>query len=133
MDYKLLEEIGHGANARIYRANSRIYRAIYLPLNRTVAIKSLDLDRCNMDDIKRETQIMKLVDHPDLLQAYTSFMVGRDLWIVMPFMSDGSCFHVMKKGYAESFGIGTWSSTFVAISTNEGPDDDIAKCTSTAG
>ncbi|XVF36866.1 hypothetical protein REPUB_Repub19eG0095500 [Reevesia pubescens] len=96
MYYKLLEEIRHGASATIYQA-------IYLPFNKTVAIKSLDLDRCNVDNIKRETQIMKLVDHPNLLQAYTSFIVGRDLWIVMPFMSDGSCFHVMKKGYAEGF------------------------------
>ncbi|XVF18567.1 hypothetical protein REPUB_Repub11eG0033900 [Reevesia pubescens] len=95
-DYKLLEEIGHGASATVYRA-------IYLPLNKTVAIKSLDLDRCNVDDMKRETQIMKLVNHRNLLQAYVSFTVGRDLWIVMPFMSDGSCFHVMKKGYANGF------------------------------
>lgn len=39
-DYKLLEEVGYGASATVYRA-------IYLPFNEVVAIKCLDLDRCN--------------------------------------------------------------------------------------
>lgn len=39
-DYKLLEEVGHGASATVYRA-------IYLPFNDVVAVKCLDLDRCN--------------------------------------------------------------------------------------
>ncbi|CAK9160728.1 unnamed protein product, partial [Ilex paraguariensis] len=39
-DYKLLEEIGYGASATVYRA-------IYLLSNEVVAIKCLDLDRCN--------------------------------------------------------------------------------------
>ena len=38
--YKLLEEVGHGASATVYRA-------IYLPFNEVVAVKCLDLDRCN--------------------------------------------------------------------------------------
>jgi len=39
-DYKLLEEVGYGASAVVYRA-------IYIPFNEVVAIKCLDLDRCN--------------------------------------------------------------------------------------
>lgn len=39
-DYKLLEEVGYGASATVYRA-------IYLPSNEVVAVKCLDLDRCN--------------------------------------------------------------------------------------
>lgn len=39
-DYKLLEEIGYGASATVYRG-------IYLPFNEVVAVKCLDLDRCN--------------------------------------------------------------------------------------
>ncbi|KHG19431.1 Serine/threonine-protein kinase MHK [Gossypium arboreum] len=48
-DYKLLEEVGYGANATVYRA-------IILPTNNIVAVKCLDLDRCNnnLDDIRRE-------------------------------------------------------------------------------
>lgn len=39
-DYKLLEEVGYGSSATVYRA-------IYLPSNEVVAVKCLDLDRCN--------------------------------------------------------------------------------------
>lgn len=39
-DYRLLEEVGYGASATVYRA-------IYLPTNEIVAVKCLDLDRCN--------------------------------------------------------------------------------------
>lgn len=39
-DYRLLEEVGYGANAVVYRA-------VFLPSNRTVAVKCLDLDRVN--------------------------------------------------------------------------------------
>lgn len=45
-DYKLLEEVGYGASATVYRA-------IYLPFNEVVAVKCLDLDRCNSNLVRR--------------------------------------------------------------------------------
>lgn len=44
-DYKLLEEVGYGASATVFRS-------IYLPLNEIVAIKCLDLDRCNSNLVR---------------------------------------------------------------------------------
>ncbi|KAL3499160.1 hypothetical protein ACH5RR_038253 [Cinchona calisaya] len=97
-DYKLLEEVGYGASATVYRA-------IYLPLNDFVAVKCLDLDRCNssLDDIRREAQTMSLIDHPNVIGAYCSFVVDSNLWVVMPFMAEGSCLHLMKIAYQEGF------------------------------
>lgn len=97
-DYKLLEEVGYGATATVYRA-------IYLPFNQLVAVKCLDLDRCdiNLDDLRREAQTMSLVDHPNVVKAYCSFAVERSLWVVMQFMDEGSCFHLMKTAYMEGF------------------------------
>ncbi|KAG7546375.1 Protein kinase-like domain superfamily [Arabidopsis suecica] len=97
-DYKLLEEIGHGASAVVYRA-------IYLPTNEVVAIKCLDLDRCNsnLDDIRRETQTMSLIDHPNVIKSFCSFSVDHSLWVVMPFMAQGSCLHLMKTAYSDGF------------------------------
>ncbi|KAG7952814.1 hypothetical protein I3843_12G077600 [Carya illinoinensis] len=97
-DYKLLEEVGYGATATVYRA-------IYLPLNEVVAVKCLDLDRCNsnLDDIRREAQTMSLIDHPNVVRAYCSFVVERNLWVVMPFMAEGSCLHLMKIAYPDGF------------------------------
>ncbi|KAJ7952201.1 Kinase [Quillaja saponaria] len=97
-DYKLLEEVGYGASATVYRA-------IYLPLNEVVAVKCLDLDRCNsnFDDIRREAQTMSLIDHPNVVRAYCSFVVERNLWVIMPFMAEGSCLHLMKIAYPDGF------------------------------
>ncbi|KAF5192909.1 Serine/threonine-protein kinase fray2 [Thalictrum thalictroides] len=97
-DYKLLEEIGYGASATVYRA-------IYLPSNQVVAVKCLDLDRCNsnLDDIQKEAQTMSLIDHPNVIRAYCSFVVERFLWVVMPFMAEGSCLHLMKIAYPDGF------------------------------
>lgn len=41
-DYKLYEEIGEGVSATVYRA-------LYVPFNEIVAIKVLDLEKCNND------------------------------------------------------------------------------------
>ncbi|GMY30628.1 serine/threonine-protein kinase BLUS1-like isoform X1 [Fagus crenata] len=97
-DYKLLEEVGYGATATVYRA-------IYLPSNEVVAVKCLDLDRCNsnLDDIRREAQTMSLIDHPNVVRAYCSFVVERNLWVVMPFMAEGSCLHLMKIAFQDGF------------------------------
>ncbi|KAL2325252.1 hypothetical protein Fmac_024310 [Flemingia macrophylla] len=97
-DYKLLEEVGYGASATVYRA-------IYLPYNEEVAVKCLDLDRCNsnLEDIRREAQTMSLIDHPNVVRAYCSFVVERSLWVVMGFMAQGSCLHLMKAAYTDGF------------------------------
>ncbi|KAL6986478.1 non-specific serine,threonine protein kinase [Sarracenia purpurea var. burkii] len=50
-DYKLLEEVGHGASATVFRA-------IYLPFNEVVAVKSMDLDRCN-SNLFMQPELMK--------------------------------------------------------------------------
>ncbi|KAL9250333.1 Serine/threonine-protein kinase fray2-like protein [Drosera capensis] len=95
-DYQLLEVIGFGGSATVYRA-------IYLPFNEVVAVKRLDLDRCNsnLDDIRKEAHIMSLIDHPNLVKAHCSFGVNQYLWVVMPFMAEGSCLHLMKIAYPD--------------------------------
>ncbi|XP_031494173.1 serine/threonine-protein kinase BLUS1-like isoform X4 [Nymphaea colorata] len=97
-DYQLMEEIGDGASATVYRA-------ICIPFNEIVAVKCLDLDRCNsnLEDMRREAQTMSLIDHPNVIKAYCSFVVDRCLWVVMPFMAQGSCLHIMKVAYPDGF------------------------------
>ncbi|KAL4332897.1 hypothetical protein GQ457_07G001880 [Hibiscus cannabinus] len=97
-DYKLYEEVGEGVSASVYRA-------LCIPLNEIVAIKVLDLEKCNndLDGIRREVQTMSLIDHPNLLRAHCSFATGHNLWVVMPYMAGGSCLHIMKSAYPEGF------------------------------
>ncbi|KAL0450668.1 UNVERIFIED_CONTAM: Serine/threonine-protein kinase fray2 [Sesamum latifolium] len=97
-DYKLYEEVGEGVSATVYRA-------LCVPLNEIVAIKVLDLEKCNndLDGIRREVQTMILIDHPNVLRAHCSFTTGHNLWVVMPYMAGGSCLHIMKSAFPEGF------------------------------
>ncbi|XP_027359541.1 serine/threonine-protein kinase BLUS1 isoform X4 [Abrus precatorius] len=97
-DYNLYEEVGEGVSASVYRA-------LCIPLNEIVAIKVLDLEKCNndLDGIRREVQTMSLIDHPNVLRAHCSFTTGHNLWVVMPYMAGGSCLHIMKSAYPEGF------------------------------
>lgn len=96
--YKLYEEVGEGVSATVHRA-------LCIPLNEIVAIKVLDLEKCNndLDGIRREVQMMSLIDHPNLLRAHCSFTAGQNLWVVMPYMAGGSCLHIMKSAYPDGF------------------------------
>ncbi|KAM1075895.1 hypothetical protein ACFX2I_023372 [Malus domestica] len=97
-EYKLYEEVGEGVSASVYRA-------LCIPLNEIVAIKVLDLEKCNndLDGIRREVHTMTLINHQNLLRAHCSFTSGHSLWVVMPYMAGGSCLHIMKSSYPEGF------------------------------
>ncbi|KAI3920848.1 hypothetical protein MKW98_005674, partial [Papaver atlanticum] len=56
-----------------------------------------------MDDIRKEAQTMILIDHPNVIKAFCSFAVEQCLWVVMPFMAEGSCLHLMKIAYPDGF------------------------------
>ncbi|CAI7902588.1 unnamed protein product [Closterium sp. NIES-53] len=89
--YRLLEEIGHGISAVVFKA-------MCIPFKEIVAIKRLDLEQCNssLEDIRREAQTMTMIGHPNLVRAHCSFVGEQYLWVVMPFMDGGSCLHIMK-------------------------------------
>lgn len=91
-DYKVLEEIGRGVSAKVYRAEC-------LPLNETVAVKMMDLedqDPGHLEEIRREVASMSMVSHPNLVTVHCSFVEGQFLWVVMPFLSGGSALNIMK-------------------------------------
>ncbi|XP_050384675.1 serine/threonine-protein kinase BLUS1 isoform X2 [Argentina anserina] len=97
-EYKLYEEVGEGVSASVHRA-------LCIPLNEIVAIKVLDLEKCNndLDGIRREVHTMTLINHQNLLRAHCSFTAGHSLWVVMPYMAGGSCLHIMKSKFSEGF------------------------------
>lgn len=39
---------------------------------------------------------MRLSRHPNIMELHCSFVVGADLWLVMPLMDKGSCFFIMR-------------------------------------
>jgi serine/threonine protein kinase len=84
-DYELKNAIGYGSSAVVYLAN-------YKPLNEVLCIKQFDLDqfeRNQIDELRREIQVMSLCRHANVLPIKASFVHSSKLWIVMPFLSAG--------------------------------------------
>ncbi|KAF9613173.1 hypothetical protein IFM89_005944 [Coptis chinensis] len=94
--YTLYEEIGKGAGAYVYRA-------VCKPFEEIVAIKILDFEHGDINKYANEAQLMRLVEHPNVVKAHCSFVNEHDLWVVMPFMDGGSCLHILKAAYTEGF------------------------------
>ncbi|VVA30292.1 PREDICTED: serine/threonine-kinase [Prunus dulcis] len=96
--YTPYEEVGQGVSASVHRALCK-------PVDAIVAIKILDFERdnCDLNNISREAQTMILVDHPNVLKSHCSFVSDHNLWVVMPFMSGGSCLHILKAAYPDGF------------------------------
>ncbi|OVA03059.1 Protein kinase domain [Macleaya cordata] len=93
--YKLLQVIGTGVSATVYKAAC-------LPISSSVvAIKAINLERsrANLDDVRREAKAMTLLSHPNILKAHCSFTVNHHLWVVMPFMSAGSLHSIISSSF----------------------------------
>ncbi|KAJ1972580.1 hypothetical protein H4R35_004596 [Dimargaris xerosporica] len=94
-DYQLLEPVGYGSSAVVYKA-------LHHPNQQVVAIKIIDLDafeRRQIDELRRETQVMSLSKHPNVLQVRAAFVENSQLHLVTPYMSGGSCLDIMQAGF----------------------------------
>ncbi|KAK8581081.1 hypothetical protein V6N12_071324 [Hibiscus sabdariffa] len=87
------------------KESASVRRAHCIPFDEVVAIKILDFERdnCDLNNISREAQTMVLVDHPNVLKSHCSFVSDHNLWVVMPYMSGGSCLHILKAAYTDGF------------------------------
>ncbi|KAG2234608.1 hypothetical protein INT48_003416 [Thamnidium elegans] len=98
-DFDIGNPIGYGSSAVVYEA-------IYKPLKKRVAIKMIDLDmfeRNQIDELRRETALMALSKHPNVLRVYGSFVNGAKLYIVTPYLAAGSCLDIMKSSFPDGF------------------------------
>jgi len=94
--YELLEECGRGVSATVWRAMCK-------PFDEIVAVKLMDLEtvNCSLDDIVKEAQTMRLLNHPNVLVLHVSFVHKQHLWMIEPYISGGSMLNIMKYAYPE--------------------------------
>ena len=99
-DYEIGEPIGFGAS-------SIVYSAVYRPPDTPVvgvpcALKVLDLDSLpprSLRLLQRETTLMSLSKHPNVLRVRGSWMTGHKLYIALRLMNKGSAADVMRYGW----------------------------------
>lgn len=90
-----------------FGASSIVYAAEYQPSDRTrppisCALKVLDLDSLRLHSLallQRETILMSLSKHPNVLRVRGSWMDGHKLYIAMRLMNKGSAADVVRYGW----------------------------------
>jgi serine/threonine-protein kinase OSR1/STK39 len=98
-DYNVGAPIGFGASSIVYAAT---YDPQGAETPTPVALKVLDLDRLPQQALKllqRETQLMSLSKHPNVLRVRGTWMDGRKLCIALRLMNAGSAADVMRYGW----------------------------------
>lgn len=98
-DYVLGDVIGHGAS-------STVYQAAFQPLNgRACAVKVIDLEAFgrDTDELRRETQLMSLSKHPNVLRVRGCWVKETKLHIATRLMSSGSMLDIMRFAHADGF------------------------------
>jgi len=102
-DYTVGSPIGFGASSIVYTAQ-------YTPRNHAnelsascpCALKVVDLDKLPPQSLRlmrRETQLMSLSKHPNVLRVRGSWMDGHKLYIALRLMNSGSVADVMHYGW----------------------------------
>lgn len=96
IDFLVEEELGHGSFGMVYKVKS-------LKNGGTYVIKKINIEHLpkkNQKEVIHEAQILKKIDHPNIVKYYCSFMDGKSLCIVMEYI-DGGDLHQLIKSYNE--------------------------------
>ena len=87
-DYTLGLPIGYGASSIVYAAHYNPLGGVSIPC----ALKVLDLDSLpqrTLVQLNRETQLMSLSKHPNVLRVRGTWVDGHKLYIAMRLMNKG--------------------------------------------
>ncbi|BGP38751.1 hypothetical protein JCM10449v2_002688 [Rhodotorula kratochvilovae] len=100
------DRIGKGSFGEVYKGYS-------VRTQKAVAIKVIDLEDAEdeIEDIQSEISILSSLDSPFVTKYEGSWLRGTELWIVMEYLSGGSCGDLLKPG--------TFKEEYIAIICRE--------------
>lgn len=86
-------------------ASSVVHQGIFKPLDKACAIKIIDLEAYGRDseELRRETQLMSLSKHPNVLRVRGCWVKGSKLHIATRLMSSGSMLDIMRFSNPDGF------------------------------
>ena len=92
--YRIISQVGKGATANVYVAECKTNGKI-------VALKMIDLESCpiEIEHLRHEVAFWSTSKSPNIVEYYGSFVEGSVLYIVMEYMSAGSCYEIMRYAY----------------------------------
>ena len=102
--------LGEGGFATVRRGTHRITKNVY-------AIKTIDLCKIRvdqLDSLRNEVNIMKMLDHPNVVKLYETFEEENKLHLVLELCEGGDLFEFIMKTSIES-GQKTWTDGSVRI------------------
>ncbi|KAG8987966.1 hypothetical protein FRB94_007801 [Tulasnella sp. JGI-2019a] len=103
-DYTRLSPIGFGASSVVYQAIHHHKDGEDDVKDIPCALKVLNLDKLQPSALRlltRETQLMSLSKHPNVLRVRGSWMMGPQLYIAMRLMNSGSVTDIMKYSFID--------------------------------
>ncbi|RMZ56356.1 hypothetical protein APUTEX25_004713 [Auxenochlorella protothecoides] len=109
--YRLGEELGRGAYGHVFRG-------LDTRTGQHVAIKQIGLERIpagGLPGIVREVELLKTLNHPNIVKYYGSLRTDTHLYIVLEYMENGALSGVIK-----SSSFGPFPETLVAVYVQQG-------------
>lgn len=103
-DYQFL-----GVICQVYDGSASIHVARHIPSGRYISIRKVDLDMLDREEsglssLHRELSLMRLMQHDHILPYYCAFVAGRELWVVLPLMEQGSARDLLDKHFPDGLG-----------------------------
>ncbi|GAA5852405.1 hypothetical protein JCM8547_006770 [Rhodosporidiobolus lusitaniae] len=106
-DYEIGEPIGFGASSVVHLASFCPASVTPKPKPIRCAVKIIDVDRMSslsdIDRLRRETQLMALSKHPNVLRVRGEWIAGSRLYIAVRFMTHGSLLDISRYAFPDGF------------------------------
>lgn len=82
----------------VYRASGTVCEATDMITNKAVAIKKMDLDNQPKKElIITEIEVMREYQHDNIVNYIESYLVGKELWVVMEYLEGGALTDVVTE------------------------------------
>ena len=92
-DFKFLSELGRGAHGVVHKVRSKIDNGLYV----IKEIRLANLKPKRRKNVAQEVLLLRKLQHPNIIQYYTSFVENHALHIVMEYADGGDMYCELRK------------------------------------